>query len=184
MSQQCWEHQGLVWGALQGLTPQEKCPQGVPTLSPGCPQGVPRKSPPLARPVLPKSSPEGHGVTADPPPRAKRGLRLRGGLFTLATKLSSVPTVAPRYRARCSVPHPPPGIPGAGSACRCPPPRVPGDRRLPLSPGPSRAPRSGASRCRGVSPARGGGRASGGGGGGAGAGAGRGERSRPAPRYK
>lgn len=175
-----------MWGALQSSAPQEECPQGAPTLSPGCPQGVPRKSPPLAGPVLPESSPEGHGVPADPPPQGEKGVQAsrralhpRHQTFLRAHLLPPSPVPRPVFGAA-----PPTRYPWGGQRLPVPPsPLVPGDRRLPLSPGPSRVPRSGGSRCRGVSPARGGERASGGGGG-AGAGAGRGERSRPAPRYK
>lgn len=40
VSQQCWEHQGLVWGALRGWHPRKS----VPRVSPHCPRAVHRVS--------------------------------------------------------------------------------------------------------------------------------------------
>lgn len=101
--------------------------KSVPRVPPHCPQAVPRVSLESHRhspaPSFPRAAPRDTGCQQTPRRRAKRGFRLPEGLLTPATKLSSVPTVSPppRYRARCSVQHPPPGIPAVGSACRCPP---------------------------------------------------------------
>lgn len=183
------------WHTFGGArSAQDQCgyhAQGCPhpgKVSPGCPQKVTATRPPrLSRQLcVPHgdSSLGGHEVTSPPRRAGKRGCRAPPERFQTLPRARSPP-------GPCPVPHPKPGVPGAGSAPRCPrfPPGRDVSRCPPVPSPPPEAAHPGPRRRRPrrprFSPARGGGRTSGGGpGAGAGTGAGRGERSRPTPRYK